>query len=119
VWEQSNLKDQTIASLVEQNKQLQLKADAVPRLESDNELARARATEAERKAREAQEGLMAAQNDLAQAHEAFERDLERKNAQLQAWAQYAIDLAAYEQMNPIQRWISGTKKPMPPIFEED
>ena len=117
VWEQSALKDQTIASLVEQNKLLQLKADSVVRLEADNELARAKAAEAERKAQEAQGGLVAAQNDLAQAHEAFERDLGRKNAQLQAWEQYATDLAAYVQMKPFKRWISGATKPTPPVFE--
>lgn len=119
MWEQAKQKDLTIASLVEQNRQLQLKADSVARLEADNELAKAKVTEAERTAQTAREGLMAAQNELAEAHKAFERDLRKKNAQLQAWERYAVDLAAYQNMKPVQRWISGAKKPIPPVFEEE
>lgn len=112
LWEQSKQKDSTIAMLVEQNRQLQLKADSVARLEADTEAAKVMAGAASQAAKEAQE-------KLTQAHEAFERDLRKKNERILAWERYAEEVEAYEQLSGLQKWIGRVKRPVPPVFEED
>lgn len=111
-WEQLKKKDNIIESLVEQNRNLQIKADSMARLEADNELARLKVAEAEQSAHEAQE-------KLTEAHEAFEIDLHKKDERIRAWERYAAEVEAYEQLSGFQKWLGRSKKPMPPVFEED
>ena len=61
---------------------------------------------------------------LTDAHSAFEtveKQKDKKIRELKRYAldRYAADLAAYEQMTKFQRWVSGIKKPEPPVFDDE
>ena len=84
------------------------------------------ATEAQRtaldelRAQEVKEARREAQEGLVQAQEAYEKDLRKKNEQIQAWEKYAADLEAYNSLG----WFKRRKAvkpvpPMPPIEQED
>lgn len=105
--DQMKKKDEIMALLVQQNEQYRLQAASVARLEADNEIAKARANKAESVAQEAQE-------QLAKAHEAFERELNERERRTTAMAEYAAALEKYYALGWWQR--RKAEKPAPPSF---
>ena len=108
---QMEQKDKTMTLLVEQNEQYRLQVASVARLEADNDAAREKAAEADKRAQEAQK-------ELVDAQKAYETDLAKKDKQIKALEQYATELQQYHAAEAAyqKRWFKKKKdKPVPPV----
>lgn len=112
-WDQLKKQSAQMGLLVEENKELRLKAASVARLEADNEAAKVKVAEAEEDAQKARQ-------ELVDAHAAFEEDLCKKNARIQELEEYAAAQKARAEFFATP-WIMriGKKAPVVPELQED